>query len=196
MGLIYKPGEFSKFSAKPRIVTPSDSSNSLHKQLEFSFGRHELAYSTLPFDGPSYSIFKLGCYATKRLQRIHEVKVGLAAVFYNSYFTQMRFERADGFKFLQATQTKLVAGHEFLMRRFGFVSDIGITITDPFYRQEILQKKSFGDHWFNSYLSARLGLKCYVLRNSFSTRKIALGMFLNTHGATADYLEFSAGFGW
>ncbi|MCL2327813.1 MAG: acyloxyacyl hydrolase [Bacteroidetes bacterium] len=194
MGLIYKPDEFSKFSAKPRIIQEPDSM--LHRQLELSFGRHELAYSTLPVDGPSYSIFKLGYYATKRLQRIHEVKIGLAAAFYNSYFTQMRFEQAEGVKFLQATQTRLVAGHEFLMRRFGFVSDIGIIITDPFYRQEILNKTSFGDQWFRSYLSARLGLKCYVVGNSFSAQKIALGMFLNTHGTIADYLEFSASFGW
>ena len=196
MGLIYKPGEFSKFSAKPRIIIPSDSSNSLHKQLEFSFGRHELAYSTFPVDGPSYSIFKLGCYATKRIRYIHEVRAGVVAVFYNSYFTQMKFERAEGFKFLRATQTKLIVGHEFLMHRFGFVTDIGITITDPFYRQKILNTTSFGDQWFYSYLSTRLGLKCYVLRNSFSTKKIAVGMFLNTHGTTADYLDFSASFGW
>ena len=192
IGLIYTPNECTKFSVKPRTVQERDSL--LHRELIFSTGRHELAYSTLPIDGPSYSIFKLGYLATKRLQRIHEVKIGLAAAFYNSYFTHMKFEQAEGIKFLKATQTKLVAGHEFLMHRFGLTTDLGIILTDPFYRQEILQKTSVSDQWLKSYLSARLGFKCYVLKNSFSTQNVALGMFLNTHGTTADYLEFSASF--
>ncbi|MDR0941887.1 MAG: acyloxyacyl hydrolase [Bacteroidales bacterium] len=194
-GLIYTPNrEFPRLSARARILTPRDSA--FHRELQFSFGRHELAFTTLPVDGPSYSIFKLGYFSTKRLQRIHEIKIGLAAAFYNSYFTYMKFDQSDGIRFLQATQIKLVAGHEFLIRRFGFTTDIGIIVSDPFYRKTILNKQSFGDQWLKSFLSARLGLQCYVFGNAFSAQKVALGLFANTHGTTADYLEFSASFEW
>lgn len=195
MGLIYTPDrEFPKLTAKARTVAPRDSS--LHREIQFSYGRHELAFSAHPIDGPSYSVFKLGVFATKRLQRIHEVKLGIAATFYNSYFTHLKFSNADGAKFLQATQTTIVAGHEFLFHRFGLTSDLGIIVSDPFYRENFLDKQSFNEKFLKRFLTARLGMKCYVIGNSFSTQKVALGMFMNTHGTSADFLEFSAFFSW
>lgn len=190
VGVVYKPGTLVGLGVPKRKPIVADSI--WRKTILLGIGRHEFAKTTYPVDGPSYTIYKLGAYISKQIKTIHEVQFGLSVAFYNSYYNAIKFEDYyEHFKPILSTQTVFHVGHEFLMQRFGFVSELGVKIFDPYYRSYFLENEIGFARFSKSVLSTKLGLKFYPIKNAFAGNKLAFGMFIKTNFAQADYVEYS-----
>ena len=188
LGVIYSPGELNGKSTKHREMPELD--DSWKKNIVVSLGRHELAYTESPTDGPSYNVYKLGCYFSKRLSKINEVKFGSTISYYQSYYTFIHL--TDYYNHLQHLASTVVAlqiGHEFLINRFGFDTDLGIKVVDPFYRDYFLERDN--SLWYKSLFAPKVGFKFYPIWNSYDKQRLALGMYIKTNGLQADFVEYS-----
>ena len=82
------------------------------------------------------------------------------------------------FKFFRASVISLQGGHEFLMQHFGVVTELGVKIYDPLYRNFFLENDSSAGAWFKRFLTSRIGVEFYPYNSSFSGNKLSLGAFL------------------
>ena len=190
LGVIYRPGSLVGLETKKRVAIKPDSI--WRKSIAIALGRHELAYSTYPVDGPTYNIYKVSGYVTKQFRTIHEFQLGFSVAFFDSYYSFIKYEDYyKHFKPVLSTQTSLHIGHEFLLQKFGFVTELGIKILDPFYRDEFMKNEVGFNQFTKNYLSSRVGFKYYPFTKAFAGEKIAIGMFIKTNFAQADFVEYN-----
>ena len=191
VGVTYKPGTLVGLSVPKRKTIVADTI--WRKTIAVGLGRHKFAKTTFPVDGPSYNIYKLSGYISKQIKTIHELQFGLSVAFYNSYYSCIKFEEYyKHFKPILSTQTTFHIGHEFLLNRFGFVTQLGLKIFDPFYRSYFLDKNEYTfERVSKSLMSTKVGFKYYPIKNSFAGKKLAMGMFIKTNYVIADYVEYS-----
>ena len=188
IGVTYSPGTLQGSGTKVKELPLNDTR--WKKTIAASLGRHELAYSVYPTDGPNYSIYKLYMGVSKRVTNINEVQFGVSTSFYDSYYTFIHLtDYYNHLQILGATEWSLHVGHEFLINRFGFVTDMGIKVFDPFYRSYFLKKDP--SLWYKAVFAPRVGFKFYPIWNSFDSQNIAIGMFLKTNCGQADFVEYS-----
>lgn len=189
VGIMYTPGTLEGIGTRKKYLPQQDTA--WKKVISVSLGRHELAFSTWPTEGPNYNIYKLYAGISKRLTNINEIQFGASVSYYDSYHTFIHLsDYYDHFKFLGSTVWTLHVGHEFLINRFGFVTDLGIKVIDPFYRDYFMERE--WDHlWHKALFAPKTGFKFYPIWNSFDKQKMALGMFIKTQCFQADYVEFS-----
>ncbi len=188
IGVIYEPGTLTGTQTFGRQLPQKDTD--WKKTIMLSLGRHELAFSSFPTDGPSYNIYKVSGYLSKRLTNINEFQLGISASYYESYYEFIHLTNYyDRLQRLGALQLAAHVGHEFLINRFGLVTDLGVKIIDPFYRSYMLNRDE--SLWFKSIFAPKIGFKFYPIWNSFAKQKMAMGMYINTNGTQADYVEFS-----
>ncbi len=188
IGAIYEPGTLTGTKTFGRRLPSMDTY--WRKTIMLSVGRHELAFSTFPTDGPSYNIYKVTGYVSKQLTNINEIQFGVSASYYESYYEFIHL--TDYYDHLQrggAMQVAVHIGHEFLINRFGLLTDLGVKVLDPFYRSYMLDRDE--SLWFKSIFAPKIGFKFYPIWNSFAKQKLALGMYINTNGTQADYVEYS-----
>ena len=191
LGMIYKPGDLVGIKMPKRTVFANDSV--WRKNIRLSYARHELGYTKqYPVDGPSYSIFSAAAYLSKQLSRINEVKFGIDYTYYNSYNTLIRFDKMySHFKFFRASVISLQAGHEFLMHHFGLVTELGIKIHDPLYRNFFLQNDTSTGVWFKRFVTSRIGVEFYPYNSAFSGNKLSVGAYLKTNALQPDFIEYN-----
>ena len=188
IGVTYSPGTLQGSGTKVKELPLNDTR--WKKTIAASLGRHELAYSVYPTDGPNYNIYKLYMGVSKRVTNINEVQFGVSTSFYDSYYTFIHLtDYYNHLQILGATEWSLHVGHEFLINRFGFVTDMGIKVFDPFYRSYFLKKDP--SLWYKAVFAPRVGFKFYPIWNSFDSQNIAIGMFLKTNCGQADFVEYS-----
>ncbi len=190
LGVIYTPGVLSNKTTRKRTL-PTEFDDTWKKTIAFTLGRHELAYSTKPVDGPNYNIYKLYVGLSKRLTKINEVQFGVSAAYYESYHTFIHL--SDYYEHLQhlgATVWTAHVGHEFLINRFGLVTELGIKVIDKFYRDYFMDR-DWEKLWYKGLFAPKAGFKFYPIWNSFDKQKLALGMFIKTNGFQADCVEYS-----
>lgn len=193
IGAIYKPGVFAKGSLPVRYYLNNDTA--WKKRIEVSLGRHEFAFSSYPIDGPNYSIYKLSGYLTRKINRIHDFRIGASLAYYDSYHTFIKESSYyKHFKYPRSTQTTVLIGHEFLFPYFGFITDIGIKVFDPFYRSYFLADDTPFNAAMKSVVSSKIGFTYYPFWGNYSSQKIGIGMFIKTNFLIADYVEFSASY--
>lgn len=188
VGVIYEPGTLTQTNTRRRYLPDMDTT--WRKTIMISLGRHELAQSTFPTDGPSYNVYKISGYVSKRLTNINEVMFGASIAYYESFYEFIHLtDYYEHFQRLGATQFAVHVGHEFLINRFGLVTDLGVKIIDPFYRSYLLNRdKSL---WYKAVFAPKIGLKFYPIWNSFAKQRVAMGMYIKTNGTQADYVEYS-----
>ena len=188
IGVTYSPGTLQGSGTKVKELPLNDTR--WKKTIAASLGRHELAYSVYPTDGPNYNIYKLYMGVSKRVTNINEVQFGVSTSFYDSYYTFIHLtDYYNHLQILGATEWSLHVGHEFLINRFGFVTDMGIKVFDPFYRSYFLKKDPA--LWYKAVFAPRVGFKFYPIWNSFDSQNIAIGLFLKTNCGQADFVEYS-----
>ena len=191
IGVLYEPGTLTGKTTRHRSVPTMDAG--WKKSIGVSLGRHELAHSTYPTDGPSYNVYKLSGYMFQRLTPINEVHFGVSVTYYESYYTFIHLtDYYSHFQRIMASVLTLHVGHEFLINRFGFDTDLGIKVLDPFYRSYFLEHDS--SLWYKAIFAPRVGVKFYPIWNAYSPQKLALGMYIKTNGVQADYVEYSMSF--
>ena len=131
IGVTYSPGTLQGSGTKVKELPLNDTR--WKKTIAASLGRHELAYSVYPTDGPNYNIYKLYMGVSKRVTNINEVQFGVSTSFYDSYYTFIHLtDYYNHLQILGATEWSLHIGHEFLINRFGFVTDMGIRFSTHF----------------------------------------------------------------
>jgi hypothetical protein len=190
LGVIYRPGSLVGVAMPIRVKPNNDTV--WRKRIQLSVGRHELAYTTYPVDGPTYNIYKVGGYLTRQINRIHDFQLGLTMAFYDSYYTFIKYENYySHFKPFMATQTTLHIGHEFLLQHFGILTEMGLKVLDPFYRSYFLADEIDFAYTSKSLLSARVGLTYYPFNGAFASKKLGIGMFIKTNFVQADYVDYS-----
>lgn len=190
VGVIYKPGTMVGMNLPVR-VKPNDDTV-WRKRLQVSLGRHELAYTTYPVDGPTYNIYKVAGYITRQINKIHDFQLGLSIAYYDSYYTFIKHDNYyKHFKPILATQTTFHVGHEFLFPHFGFLTEVGVKIFDPFYRSYFLADETDFEYTSKSLLSSRVGFIYYPFDGAFAAKKLGIGMFIKTNFAQADYVDYS-----
>lgn len=190
LGMVYKPGVLTGLEMPKRKSVAPDTL--WRKNIRVLYGRHELAFTQHPVDGPSYTIFGLAGYVSKQLSPINEFQFGLSYVYYNSYHTLISFdEMYSHFKFIRSSVISLHVAHEFLIHHFGFVTDFGLKIYDPIYRNFFLAHDESITGWFKHYVGGRVGFEFYPYNTAFSAEKLSLGAYLKTNLFQADYLEFN-----
>jgi hypothetical protein len=190
LGMIYKPGELVGLKMpKPQRY---EQDSIWRKSIGVSVGRHELAYTTYPVDGPTYHIYSVMGYISKQVSPINEIKFGINYSYYRGYHTLIvHDEMYDYFKFFRSSVISLQIGHEFLMNHFGFVTDIGLKVVDPIYRNFFLKYDETPSGWFKQYVTGRLGFEIYPYKNAFSGKKLSLGMYIKTNLFQADFVEYN-----
>jgi len=162
------------------------------KSISVSLGRHKLGYATYPTDGPTYNIYKVSGYMHKQFAKIHEIQFGLSLTYYDSYYTFIRFEDYyEYFKLPKSTVTTAHVAHEFLFKKFGFVTDLGIKIFDPFYRDFFITEEKKNAIWSNGLITSKIGFEFYPFNTAFSGKKLSMGMFIKTNLAQADFVEYN-----
>lgn len=191
IGVIYEPGTLTGRTTRHRSAPKMDSS--WRKTFGVSLGRHELAQTSYPTDGPSYNVYKLSAYMFQRLTPINEVHFGVSLSYYESFHTYIHLtDYYKNFQYIMSTVLTLHVGHEFLINRFGFDTDLGIKVLDPFYRSYFLEHEP--SLWYKAVFAPRIGVKFYPIWNSYSSEKLAFGMYIKTNGIQADYVEYSMSF--
>ncbi|MFO7869185.1 MAG: acyloxyacyl hydrolase [Bacteroidales bacterium] len=190
LGMMYKPGKLVGLEMpKPKVFSQD---TLWRKNLSIHIGRHKLAYSRYPVDGPSYTIYGFSGYISRQLSLINEIQFGLKYLYYRSYHTLIDIdEMYDYFKFFRSSVISLQVGHEFLLNHVGFVTDVGIKIYDPIYRDFFLKHDNTTSGWFKQYLTGKMGFEIYPYKNAFSGKKLSIGMFLKTNLFQADFVEYN-----
>lgn len=189
IGVTYKPGAMTNMRLPRRRLPEKDTT--LKRTISLSLGRHELAMSEYPADGPNYSVYKLYVGVAKRLSNINELQIGLSSTYYEGFHTFIHLtDYYEHLQRLRSTVWTVHVGHEFLINRFGFVTDLGIKVLDPFYRDYFLDN-DWKSQWHKALFAPKLGFKFYPIWNSFAKQKLALGMYIKTNGGQADFVEYS-----
>ncbi len=192
LGLVYKPGALVGMEMPTRRRFVGDSV--WRKNFTFTYGRHELAHSIYPVDGPTYNVFGLGLGLSRQFGYIHEFYCGASITYYDSYHTWIvRDELYSHFKYFRASTIALHAGHEFLLQHFGFVTDVGIKLHDPIVRNYLLPDKTVMNT-LKKIFAFKAGLEVYPYKNAFSGQKLSLGMYIKTNFIQADFVEFNTTF--
>ena len=188
VGVVYEPGTLKDKTTRVRHLPAMDSA--WKKTIMVSLGRHKLANTTYPTDGPSYNVYKLSGYVSKRLTNINEIQFGASVSYYEGYYEFIHLtDYYKHFQHLMSSVVMLHIGHEFLINRFGFDTDLGIKVFNPFHRSYVLNKDN--SLWHKAYLAPKIGFKFYPIWNSFDKQKLALGIYIKSNGLQADYLEYS-----
>lgn len=188
IGVVYSPGTLQGTSTKTKYLPETDTT--WKKSIAISLGRHELAHSLYPTDGPDYNIYKIYGGISKAVSNINEIQFGVSVSYYESYHTFIHLtDYYKHFQYLSSTVLTLHVGHEFLINRFGLVTDLGLKVFDKFYRSYFLHKDPA--MWYKAILAPKVGFKFYPIWNSFASQKLAMGMFVKTNCGQADYVEYS-----
>ena len=175
--------------------------NKLIYSVRASIGFHEFGATTKAVGGPTYPSYHCSFFVSKPFKNIHVVDFGFVASYYTSfqdyivsqevYKTNIKLKSSTGVVFV---------GHEFIFGKFGFSTQLGIYVYNPFFIQ---QKKIEGTWNSNSEKLAaintnRLGLIYYPFKKKNSLNQIKnqfmLGMYIKANLGQADMFEYLIGY--
>jgi hypothetical protein len=194
-GIVYSPFSLPKeFIKKEIYVSPS----TIHFNLRIGVGVHQLAKTTEPIGTPKYAIYIIDLYASKRFGKINNLQLGLSLNHYKSFLNYI--EKTNLFasnRMLKATVATLFVGHELMIHKFSLLSQGGINIYNPFYKEWIKQfdnMQGFSNE-LKKYISTRLGLQYYLRDPKYCTRSnIFLGAYIKANFGQADFICAQIGF--
>ncbi len=180
---------------------PDSSTTSYNKKIQFhlkaSLGVNEMGSSTSPVNGPKYKVYLLSAYFARLYSPVNKVSAGIEAWYSEGvYDFIVSQEFYDSHYRAKSTSVALKFGHEFLMGHFGLVTDIGLYLYNPFYKERLKRNDINGlkDH-LKSYIPARLGFQ-YYLKNTYTeqNRNLFVGLYIKSNFGQADFLESSLGY--
>lgn len=164
-------------------------------------GFHEFGATTKAVGGPSYPSYHFSAYASRPFKKIHLVDVGITWAYYTSFHDYIVSQEVYKDKITLRSCTGIVyAGHEFVFGKFGFTTQLGFYIYNPFF---IKQKKLEGS-WkltgdkLEAFNTNKIGLVYYPLKKRNTLNKLnhqlVIGAYIKANLAQADLFEYSLGY--
>lgn len=169
--------------------------------LKAGLGFHEFGSTTKAVGGPGYPSYHLSMWMNKPFRHSGSLQLGVTLAYYTSFYDYIiSQEFYDRNQQLRSSTAIVFAGHEFVMGKFGFISQAGIYVYNKFF----IDQKKYEGTWDNisnkieAFNTNRIGLVYYPLkkRNSLNilNQQLQLGIFLKANLAQADLFEYSVGY--
>jgi Lipid A 3-O-deacylase (PagL) len=177
---------------KTETNTPS---RKIRFNLKAGLGFQEASGTTELSDGPTYFIYSISPYISRRYSRVHNAHLGLHFNYYTSYYNQIiNEEYFDNNYFLNSSNVVLFAGDEIMIGRLSFVAQLGINVFQPF-KKKIRDIGINNDNFKDFYMTAKVGLQYYPIYQIPETKnKFFVGIYLKTIGGRADFAEMGMGY--
>lgn len=161
--------------------------------LLFGLGLHEIEGTTASPDGPTYPVYVISGYASKRLSRVHNLQVGVHYHYYTAYHDQIvledLFDKNYGWN---ATNIAVFAGDEVMIGRLSFIANLGYNVFNPF-KARYLETDMI--KWVEVRMFAKVGLQYYPIRQLADTRhRFFVGLYLKTISGKAEFAQLGAGY--
>ena len=165
--------------------------------VKFGIGFHEFGTVIKPIGGPTYPIYTVTAYMSKRLNTIFNFQFGINYNYYTSYYDFIESqEYYTENKHLKSSSIIAFAGIEFLVGKFGFSGQLGTYLYNEFYKelQDLRSDEKGWKYQTSKYITARLGAQYYIFNPIKSTKLNPwIGAFLKSVGGAADFAEISIG---
>ena len=135
------------------------------------------------YDGPYFAVYGIGLGVSRKIKIHRLVSLGAEYMFDESryaFLTHVNGKESNE-EFQKSSRYLVFAGHEYLMKHFSLVTEVGIYLTRQFDRQSIISTKA----GFNFYPLNNLTR----WKNQFSVGAYIRGYFLR-----ADFFEISVNY--
>lgn len=173
----------------------------VNEKIQFNFrvalGVNEQGSSTAPVNGPKYPIYLSSVYLSKMFSPVNKVTGGIE-VWYNKgvydYIVSQDFY--DHNRKQKSYAAALMLGHEFLFGHWALLTNGGIYLYNPFYREKLSRgEKSGVKDKLKTWIPARIGANWYLKDATTSpSSNFFVGLYIKTNMGQADFLE--SGFGY
>ena len=185
---------------RSRIDTKEDVllNKKIHVATRTSLGLNEQGTSTNPVNGPKYPIYLTSLFIHKNYTPVARWQLG-----FESYYNTGVYDFIISQDYYQTKQHKksvaalVIVGNEFLFGHVSVVTQGGVYLYNPFYKDRYKQTYNEGDTkaWLKTKVTARLGFQYYLRdavlhpRNNFF-----VGWYVKTNFGQADFMECSLGY--
>lgn len=195
LSIKYKPVA----SALIKDVQESPPTNKkIHFATRLSLGLNEQGESTGPVNGPKYPIYLASFFIHKNYSHVARWQVGL-----EGYYNTGVYDFITSQDYYQTKQHEksfaglLMVGNEFLFGHVSLVTQGGLYLYNPFYRDRYKQIYPEGDTkaLLKTWFIARLGFQ-YYLRDAVlhARNNFFVGWYVKTNFGQADFTELSLGY--
>ncbi len=191
IGLSYFPKAVPGFYKHDSITKPT---KKILINFLLGYGRHEFGSATQPTGGPRYPVVQAGLYLSKRVRRISNVHAGLFFTYYTDFYDFIiNQEFFDEQQRLKSSVVTIFAGHEFMIGKFGLITQMGFNIYTPFKKK--LYKSEDNNNWTSLYISNKIGVQYYIFDPTVHARKnVYFGLYIKTISASADFAQAAVGY--
>ncbi len=179
----------------PDTTVAYDDRIRFNTRLALAYNEHGGA--TGPADGPKYPIYLASFFLSKKLSMVNKVQAGIEC-WYNTgvydYIISQDFYTEN--QQLKSMAVALMLGHEFLVGHFSLVTQGGVYLHNPFYRDrldraDIQGMKARLKTWF----PARIGIQYYFFDETARDGKnVFFGVYIKSNLGQADFLDTGIGF--
>jgi hypothetical protein len=195
IGIKYLPSHFPLKYIENRIT---EVDKRINYNARIGFGLHEMGYAAQSVGGTKYPVYTITLYASKRLASVNNVHIGIFTSFYTSikdYIITQDVYSSEIEK--KSTVTTIFLGHEFIAGHFGFVTQAGVNIYNPFRKKymQLTNQKNNLENFMKIWSGNKFGIQYYPVKpEQNSKNKLFVGAYLKTNFDQADFVEFGLGF--
>jgi len=196
IGLQFKPFK----TTIQRDYQKDESAKPFVFNMKLGLGFHTLGGTVSPNGGPTYPIYAIAPFVSKRIGQAGAVHLGLYALYYTSFRDQIRREGYFiGNQFKSSCVVSVSLGYEWLIGHVGYLLEPVINLYNPLFKKtqidddEQHKKSTVTKHW----LGARTGFAYYLLdKAKYPRYNPAIGMYIKTNKEQADYVEMNISCGF
>jgi hypothetical protein len=189
-----------KYRLKTASESIPDTSTHYDDQIKFSvrmgLGYNQFGPTTGP-GGPHYPIYLLSMMLTKKISLVNKLQTGFEGWYntgvYEFILSQEFYEEKQKQKSLSLIW---FAGHEWLMGHVSLVTQGGIYLYHPFYRDRLKRFESYTlKEKLKTIFPARIGLQYYLHdETSRVSNNFFIGIYIKTNLGQADFLDSGIGY--
>lgn len=156
---------------------------------------HEFDASTKPTGGAKYLVYSLATYISKRLNYKHNWHIGIVANYYTSFYDYIVLNNFYPKNYhLYSSTFSVIGGHEFITGHFGFVTQLGVYLFNPFF----IKHNKMGSYGLSKKIEAlintRLAAHYYFSEPITTTKnKFFISIGIKANSATADFFDYGLG---
>jgi len=166
--------------------------------IRYGNGFHQFGESAKPYGGPVYKNTVVSIGAAHNYSAVAYLSFGVNFTYYSSFYHFLLDQEVFGEKslFYESCMITIYGAHEFLFGKLGVYTEFGIDIYKPFYRKYALyyDNKLSMDEIIKSFNSNKLGLQYHFFKPLNSGFDIALGVYIKSNFAQADFIECALNF--
>jgi hypothetical protein len=160
-----------------------------------SYGVNQAGGTTRPVNGPSMTKWLGSAGVSYRFRTIHRLSLTVEAYHDNTYkLWNETMEWTESGDFAQASAIMLLAGHEFIYRRWGMLINAGVNLYNPSLHRIVTQVESESTiNTVKRYVPGRIGVRYYFLQRGDRYDAFAQAAVKSNLGQ-ADFFELGLGF--